>query len=32
VNGTWTLEITDGKKKKTGTLNSWSLRIGVPQE
>jgi subtilisin-like proprotein convertase family protein len=27
--GTWTLEIEDGRKKKTGTLVAWSLRIGV---
>jgi VCBS repeat-containing protein len=27
VNGTWTLEITDGKKRNVGTLNSWSLTV-----
>src|SRR5262249_55290056 len=27
VTGTWTLEITDDQKSKTGTLNSWSLTI-----
>ena len=26
--GTWVLEVTDGKKKKTGTLEAWSIRIG----
>ena len=25
--GTWTLEITDNKRGKTGTLDSWSLRV-----
>lgn len=27
VNGIWTLEVTDGKKKRTGTLNSWSMVV-----
>lgn len=25
--GSWTLEIVDGKKQKTGTLNSWALVV-----
>jgi subtilisin-like proprotein convertase family protein len=27
VNGTWTLEITDDKRRRSGTLNSWSLIV-----
>jgi subtilisin-like proprotein convertase family protein len=27
VNGTWTLEITDDKKRNTGTLENWSLVV-----
>ena len=27
VDGTWTLNVIDGKKKKDGTLNSWSLTV-----
>jgi subtilisin-like proprotein convertase family protein/surface antigen len=27
VNGTWTLEITDDKRRNTGTLDNWSLEI-----
>ena len=25
--GTWTLELTDDKLRKTGTLNSWALLV-----
>jgi subtilisin-like proprotein convertase family protein len=27
VQGTWTLEVTDNKRRNTGTLDSWSLAI-----
>jgi subtilisin-like proprotein convertase family protein len=27
LNGTWTLEIVDNKKRNVGTLNSWSLTV-----
>ena len=27
VNGNWTLDVIDGRKKKTGTLNSWSITV-----
>ncbi len=30
VAGTWTLDVTDGKKRKTGTLHGWSMTV-VPQ-
>ena len=25
--GLWTLEVYDTRKKKTGTLNSWSIKV-----
>ena len=30
--GTWTVEITDDAAQDTGTLNSWSLQLGVTRE
>ncbi len=27
VQGIWTLEVTDGKKRKTGTLHGWSMTV-----
>ena len=28
--GTWTLEVTDDKRKKTGTILNWSFTIEYP--